>query len=736
MTTTTHTPADFEKQVSQTFSTKKQLDDQVAGFMYKTNWADLLGPAPTVILILGRLLQLGTVVDFPLSMPEKPDHLKYPFFGASIAHLANSGTNAMTDSRSQMESINSSSNNIIESIKKVFRLLGTATGDDIPRFLPGLLNEVTSASAICLAEAQAMQKGWYSVLGLAQELQEVCRSTRGETETLRLQAEARIKYLEAQKKNEEENFKKAEEWVKTTKERLETSHTIVKEAIDKIPDAWTIGMMGLAQGLTNAAQTGLEAFINEQCFKSQMGDLAKEMSEAVGHKPNGSSGDKSGSGSASTKPESETESKPESTTDPESDPKPKPTSKPTRRSNDPGYAVAEAINAGFVQFKDLLNGDEGIKWDLVDDVDKNGLLAIRAVFQTHSEKAIGNRASELACDLMNEIKVTKPEPEIEKLVETVNHLADESRDFALEAKITVGSSGGSNLILNGGPTIHFSNSSSWAKIDAEAAQTRVQYAQSYLATNGQLHKEATDDFLDISRRMADFKGQLDRINVNKVNWDLVAQILNRAITFLGKLNQSLHKLVSYFNTIHFIVREAADSKVKYLTGAITAATASSVNGKTSELSHGAFKVTNFGKQLLYDQSLGAVKITRVVQRVSALYIKMYDLHIKHGVEMLDEMGGLTKDNKPEELSQAEKNISEWVTKSQKGMEELVMEESTEIEKHVLGRVEEIERAFSNLLPPVDQGIQKAITKAGEEFVKNETQEIKENSTSQLILDDI
>ncbi|QRW24847.1 hypothetical protein RhiXN_11759 [Rhizoctonia solani] len=684
---TTSTPANFGKQVSETFSASKQLNDQVTSFMHKTKWADLIGPAPTVILILSRLIQLGTVVDFPLIIPENPGHLKYHYFGASIAHLANSGTNAMTESRSQMEKINYSSETMIGHIKTAFQLLGRQdNNNDIQAFLPGILNDVKKASATCLEQAQKMKKEWVFVLELAQQLQEVCKSTQGETESLRLQAEAQIKYLEAQKKNEEDNFKKAEMWMETTRKKLETSHNIVKEAIDKIPDAWSIGMMGLAQGLTNAAQTGVEAFINEQCFKSQLGDLLKHKPEAV-----------SGNGSSST-PASD---KPETPKEQES------ASKPTRRSQDPGYADAEAIDAGFIQFKDLVNGDGGIKWDLVGSGEKSGLLGIRAVFQTYLGKEIGDRAKTLACDLMENIKVTKPEPEIKKLVETVDQLAKESRDFTLEAKITVGSLGSSNVILNGGPTVHFSNSSSWAKIDAEAAQTRVQFAQSYLATNGQLHKEATDDFYEISRRLADFKGQLDKIDAKKVNWDLVAHILHQAITCLADLNKSLHRLVLYFSTIDSIVNEAAGSKVDYLVNVITNATTSR-DGKPSELVHGNFKLSSFAKQLLYDQTMGAVKITRVVERISALYIKMYDLHIQRGVELLDGMGGLSKQSKAEDLSQAEKDISAWVDESRQGMEKLVQEEEAEVQKYVHTRGEEIKEAFVGILPPTDEGIQRAI----------------------------
>ncbi|ELU40520.1 hypothetical protein AG1IA_05452 [Rhizoctonia solani AG-1 IA] len=674
---TTSTPANFGKQVSETFSASKQLNDQVTSFM-------------------GGPDRACANRDFDSQ--------------SSHSHCSPGKFWHKCYDRKQK----SNGKTMIGHIKTAFQLLGRQdNNNDIQAFLPGILNDVKKASATCLEQAQKMKKEWVFVLELAQQLQEVCKSTQGETESLRLQAEAQIKYLEAQKKNEEDNFKKAEMWMETTRKKLETvrpiavSHNIVKEAIDKIPD----GMLGT---LHNAAQTGVEAFINEQCFKSQLGDLLKHKPEAV-----------SGNGSSST-PASD---KPETPKEQES------ASKPTRRSHDPGYADAEAIDAGFIQFKDLVNGDGGIKWDLVGSGEKSGLLGIRAVFQTYLGKEIGDRAktlvkkgieaSEHDCLPIN-IKVTKPEPEIKKLVETVDQLAKESRDFTLEAKITVGSLGSSNVILNGGPTVHFSNSSSWAKIDAEAAQTRVQFAQSYLATNGQLHKEATDDFYEISRRLADFKGQLDKIDAKKVNWDLVAHILHQAITCLADLNKSLHRLVLYFSTIDSIVNEAAGSKVDYLVNVITNATTSR-DGKPSELVHGNFKLSSFAKQLLYDQTMGAVKITRVVERISAVRNCVVSLEGR-GVELLDGMGGLSKQSKAEDLSQAEKDISAWVDESRQGMEKLVQEEEAEVQKYVHTRGEEIKEAFVGILPPTDEGIQRAISQTGEEFLKNETQEVKRLST--------
>lgn len=101
----------------------------------------------------------------------------------------------------------------------IIEYLAKGTGDDIPKHVPRALETLQNQSADCLAQASTMSNEWHELLHIAQKLQEVSKSTKGDNEKQRQRDQAQKEYLETVKKTQAENTKLTKQWMDDAKEQ-------------------------------------------------------------------------------------------------------------------------------------------------------------------------------------------------------------------------------------------------------------------------------------------------------------------------------------------------------------------------------------------------------------------------------------------------------------------------------------------------------------------------------------
>lgn len=692
--------AAFDQKVAQLGSGAAQINDFVYQHWHESNWGDLLQPAPMAVLILSNLTVVASATDFQLVEPQGGfKRVKYPdSFRASIVQLVDTGTIALETSYANFDEIQKRCAGVKPAVNNIVGLLaGThATSQeeangDIQRFLPRQVAQLQTAVRLCLHKAQETDHMFEELRDLTMELHESCTATQGTNEARLADAAMRQSILESQRAAVEEAKVLSQQQVDQSRESFQNAERMFKDAADKMPSGWALAGLHLVDTFSYAIRTAAD-FVT---FK--WGNRGNEAA-AIDQAGRVSAADSSGQ-TGTTQPDS-------------------------------GFYQAPSIALFANTLESFLVADS-IDWDLVASEESKGVRFLRNQMQlcqtttagsSQPSQALLKRGIKLAKDL-EAIIPTRPPEKVAKVVSGIKQFASDAADFQTQASTKLDA----NAMLARGFAAPEARPSaaSGSLVDSavRASQAQLEAAGRQLDNAREYSQAATRQLLVATAHMGEVMGQIASLDLQKIEWDKIRTILLRAISFLCQLKACLADIVRFFHSIDALVSVTMSETVSHFIDLVNDATAPGYKS----ISISGVSLSNWTRQVIYQQALQAAKVARLVENVAKIYTKMYDGHVHGGVKMLLLMGQFMSggDSERARMLEAGREIKAWALGASDGIQELILEEQAAMRGEIEERRRALQQAFAGILPPPPPALRQAIADAAQARLKEVTLKLED-----------
>ncbi|EJD37879.1 hypothetical protein AURDEDRAFT_154225 [Auricularia subglabra TFB-10046 SS5] len=697
----------FDKKVAQLGSGASQINDFVYQHWHESNWGDLLQPAPMAVMILSNLTVVASATDFELVEPSRGfARIKYPkSFRASIVQLVDTGTIALERSYANFDEIQKRCAGVKPAVNNIVGLLaGTQAesqqeaDDDIRRYLPRQVSQLQTAVRMCLRKAEETDRMFEELLDLTMELHESCTATQGTNEAKLADAAMQAKKI-------------SQEQVEQSREAIHDAEKMFNDAADKMPVGMELIGLQLVDSLAYVSHAAADAVL----FKfghAAHGDSA--INKAGGIQP---------APTMEGRPSIQPGSSYYQTIQPGS-----------------GYCQADTIAtfAGALSAFLGTNAVDGINWELA-SVKNGGVKFLRNQMEVFNSRKTGSdESSKRAKELVERgIKLTKdleaviftrPTEQVARLVSEIRQFVLDATEFQVEASNKLGVSPtrapGFAVPETRPPTA----SNSLVHSAMRSAQARLEATERQLNNAREFSQTATKQLLAVTSQLGEVMGQIAALDLQEVEWDKIRTILLRAISFLCQLKGCLADIVHFFHSVNNLVsvtmNETVTHFIQLINDATTPTGSSALNKSVSGVS-----LSNWTRQVIYQQALGAAKVARLVQNVATIYTKIYDSHVHGGVKMLLLMGQFMSGGEAEraKMLDAGRNIAAWATDASGGIQDLILEasfstsmspsaphrlqEQARMQREIEDRRLELQKAFAGILPPAPAEVKRSIADA-------------------------
>ncbi|KAG8883922.1 hypothetical protein FRB97_005596 [Tulasnella sp. 331] len=683
--------AQFNNAVADTNSGKSDVEDFTFNYWYKSNWGDMLVPAPMAVSILGQLTLVATAADFKLVGPTGGfKRVLYPdSFRATILQLTDDGARALQQSYTDMDTITKRCAGIKPGVNNIINLLVGTDGntdaqnnDDLRRYLPSQLSQLQSAVGTCLSKAQEMDDAFATLLDLTMEIHESCTATQGDNESKLKDATMRQAILDAQKKAAEEAKALEKTHLEEAKKSFDDAQDQFKKAADSMPSGWDLVGMQFVEGLSKAVLTGVNSGVNRYLGGGQEHTATRNNAISVAQ------------GNPST-------------------PLNKATMNPPA-SYDPAYQKAECLRLAASSLHHIATEGpkNGVDWSVVEGDGQNGLRWVKGTMETALGGNFGTdqpsvTAKQLLttgaklCNDLDALKATKPADKIAAVVSNINAFTYSASQFATEAQLKTNTAPIQSPGLDTPATPPVDGDEGAAQMAVKNAQFRLSSAGSQLNASRDSYEKSTNKMLEVTKALGEIMGQIAGLDLQKIEWDKIRNILIQAIAFLCQLKGCLADLVHFFSAINNTIKVSMGTT---MTSFITL-----INDSTKDISLAGVSLSNFGKQAIYNQALAAAKIGRLVQDISQLYVLMYDQHIQEGVKLLLGMSSVVSSGSEQAtIAASGKKLTTWAATATNGIKDLLQTEQSKFESDVNARVAELEKNIAGILPQPATTVTKAI----------------------------
>ncbi|KAG8994957.1 hypothetical protein FRB95_005059 [Tulasnella sp. JGI-2019a] len=684
----------FNNAIAETNSGKTDVDDFTFNYWYKSNWGDMLVPAPMAVSILGQLTLVATAADFKLVSPSGGfKQVQYPdSFRATILQLTDDGARSLQQSYSNMDVISKRCAGIKPGLNNIIQLLVGTDGntekqnnDDIKRYLPSQLSQLQTAVQSCLTKAQEMDTDFAQLLDLTMEIHESCTATQGDNESKLKDATMRQSILDAQKKAAEEAKTLEKEHLEEAKKSFTDAQDQFKKAADSMPSGWDLVGMQFVEGLSKAVLTGVNAGINKFAGQSQQQTAGQNnaISTAQGNQAN--------HGKRATM------------------------NPPT--SYDPAYQKAECLRISANSLHHIATGgpDGGVDWSIVEGSGNNGLGWTKGQMETALGTNFGTDQPSITakklltdgaklCVELDALKASKPADKVAAVVSKINSFSYDASSFATEAQLKTNTPAMTSPGFDTPAQPPVDSNDGAASMAVKNAQFRLSSAGTQLSASRDSYEKSTSKMLEVTKALGEIMGQIAGLNLQKIEWDKIRTILLQAIAFLCQLKGCIADLVHFFS--------AVNNTIKVSMGTTLSSFITLISDSTKDVSLAGVSLSNFGKQAIYNQALAAAKIGRLVQNISQLYVTMYDQHIQEGVKMLLGMSSIVAEGSQQAVIAANgRKLSTWAAGATNGIKDLLQGEQSKFESDVNARVEEMQKSIAGILPKPAAQVTKAIESA-------------------------
>ena len=605
-----------------------------------------------------------------------------------------------------MEAISLYTAQVPNRVKKVVRYLIKGSREDVEYLLPIELKKIENSSTECLKLAEAVEKKFELVMFLTGELLEASSAARGHYEESQDEAKLNREIALAKQKKELER----KEVIKKQQEKLEKQVREAKQtwenAMDSMPNGWSLFGMQFVEGLTNTF-SGLLQAVGPFSILQSGGKMIYALLQGFGSQTN-----PTGSNEANTDGSSKNGSSSQDET-----------SKVSLLGievKDLVILMAECLDSAAGETDDNNNLSETLM--RIRLLSKNLSYDVRTDSAVNLEiKKILEKSQEICKKGEAWLGQLNPSPvELRILAQQASQLKVQAVTLCAAIKTKTGV----NPVYSKPPmqaqrTASSENSAPSSAVNAAVEGARLKITESRLMFEKQERRydKTLEDLKEINANLQKVLEDLGKFSTKVADFREIRETLTKGMKALASVREQWQKLVEFFqfitNIIKVCMKESLTSFVDY-----------AKVGNRRVLSNG-YSDTDFMRDLIYEQVNQANTTSYVVWSLANTY---YDISQKYLMGKLASLGHLTALDPEKDRGEieAKKNeLTQGCKEAQEAIMSLVLDAKEKFHAKVAKRINQIETELVKALPapkdPVkvkemDEAVKKGIEE-GDELVK-------------------
>lgn len=659
---------DMYKQVS-----PDAIEDAKLVMTKNASWDQFLGPAPLTIVLLGQLMRLSIMKDFSLIDNWHPplklglQYLNSPnSFRASIIQSVDSGWRAFSDAQSGMDQIRMYAQTVPGHLRAALKMLESASDEEISKHLQNPLQAIKLASDKCLSQSCSVEAKFLDAMNIMAELQEILVDTKSQNEEKLRQAKIDLKVV-----CEEQNF--AEEKKKVYQKQKEKAAATINEVQSQFQNALASGpstsklvLIAVADAATSLVSKAFTTFSHKcETVKSKLStDKASESAKVDAKEEEDEKNEEAYSEVA--KLENLVDVLTSLYVDKDS----------LRKISDENKDAMKELSAQIGQIRNRL------------DVLPN-CAAKQQAFRLCSQGIF-------VCETLENESKTMSSNDNKSLVESIlSFQKDVKAFFKREQQFTTTRN---NEKAPNRRCLKLPDASSGAvKYELEKVQQRIDRTKAELENAQAEYDKNSKKARQANERLSNLVEQLAKVDINKMDYDKIADLLSSSLKEMANLKEQWGKMVIFFQNMSNIIDCSMNvilKKFKNLTETVRRHTV-----------HG-YGMSHLQRDLLYNQVFQASEIAHFVSHVADTYTEVSNEFLLPGMVKLPLLLQFNPETQQHELEQELKQLKLHCDKAQEEISSRIKTKKQSFDTAVQKRLSDIKRVEKNSMPKIVNQVQK------------------------------
>lgn len=628
------------------------------------NWEEKIMPAPYAIAILGQLIVISSMSDFPLTAPK--DGFKYvqwpDSFRASLAQVSGEGYKAFNLAHNAMDEIKNATNMVPNFMKDAVSILIQGSDFDVKETLPVVLENIESIAIVCKERSEGVAKKFEHVMNIILELQQSCVQTKSvsEKELKRLQLE--ITQQKQKQEQLEENKKRYKEQYDRVNVNLEKYTKEYEKAMKEVPSGGDLLLYNFVDACTNVISGVTSVFTF-------------------------------GKGGSSQQPEASSSSKKQK------DKRQQPSAKSYPTFEDHTlYDIGARLNKPVEDLSLFFNDNNELQKIFVnshlENILKTQMFCLESILNDAKSQHSSNPLRQDICNVCKMASECYKDIEDGDIVDTSKLKKKVTAVSAEAMRINTQCSTAVNRdFLESDPPLKRSkykskNGMSTAQQAIKNAHFKIDAASQRLAEVEKNFAAAQDNMLKNSEELTKALNKITEFNAAEATTKDVLEVLKNGIKQLGLLQEKWSELSQFFDQIANLIKTNLKTNMNTFIQYTDKARNARLEGYT---------VSQGMRDIIYKTTFEAVKYSYLVNHLSSGYFQVSNKYLMNSVSSL---GNLLSIESPNEIQRAQLELTNNCENTVQEIKMLIQSHAKEFKRRISNRMDAIKTEYDAVLPPI------------------------------------
>lgn len=672
------TGVDPEKAIANITKGPDKKEDLMLIMTAHSKWDRLFVPAPLSISLLGELLLVCADRDISLKdrCPEGGfKYLIYPdSFRACLVQITNSGWNAFNNAHTKMDQIRLHTANVETHIKYAVRILLGGTAKEIEKTLALSLSKVSEIADTCKTLASETEQKFIDAMLLTEEALEACVAAKGHYNERDKETEIAIRVAKEQKMLSEESKKQLDEHYQKKEKELNIVKQEFDSAVTKMPCTIEIAGAYMIQGIFDT-------------FKSVISTVSTHTEPK--EFPVRMCGDGDGK-------------------------------QPKQTPMFPGGNLNRVISI----IKGMQKLFEGLRPNM-NAVAKGSALEVQQRLAKENNRLdddsldlhpdLGdciNEATEVCSDLIKYTSLAAHDDEQAGKIK-ISHDKLQSKLQKIEARMNRKRV----YPIESTPlTPKIRSNSSLSELISVKSLFKVEMAKEHLADAKRECDKTYKESRKESERLMQTLVDLQRLDLTKIGFDEIQNILIKGISALAEVRKQWGKLCEFFQMISNLIKCCLHSSLKCF---------ADYSSEGSDLILEGERMSNIFKRCIIEQATEANRVAYVAQNISSAYVEISSKYLMDGITSLGKLLPLNTKENLAEMTHKRAQLREEMENAQRAISGIMEKNKREFDERISERVKRIETEVEAILPTIPEERVKEIRSSVQDAFITDSTELEE-----------
>lgn len=646
------------------------------------NWEHYLIPAPMSIALLGELIFITNDTDFSLekAKPEKGfQYIRYPSsFYASLAQVTNAGWDAFNEAHKIMDQIRLHSANVPVYLDESIKILTKGTSKDIKNFLPISLEGIKDIADRCLNLAISTEERFTDVMNLTGEILEACTFAKMTYEEDLRETKVQLQIIKDNQKTIEEERSMARDQLEDIKKEIESAEKLFEEVMKSFPGGLKLTGISFAESIAN----GVKNFVNgifsafsrkeKKKIEEEDDDLTKRKTQSSEFKMD----------------------------------------EATRKSLNRACSKAEIIQHLAQKLQFLVYDDDSLDKE---ELRRGDTEIFVACYSRRICKEINTECTSLlqmkAVRILNKmIGICKDLENIKKdfqvnqtklIVDRIREINGEAMEFVSESKEVLCSTAIDRKLPM---QYSIKGYGKYIQSGIEIFKFKLEHATQHLETVKESYASSYEKLVDANKRQKEDLAEMAKLNIKELNFEQIKETLRKGLKAFGEVRHQWGMMIQFFQLMSNVIKctfsISLNKYIKYV-------------GNEEYCGLEGYDISDFMKEMIYQQTFEAAKIAYVVNSISGVYVEVSSKCIMNRLASLGSLLGLDAEKDKEFMGEERKKLHNECKDAQEQIQTFVLKEKEKLYERIDRRISQLKQNLNDAFPMVSVETSNRIQKSVE-----------------------